>query len=193
MLNAFLTLLVFAQPINHIQDQEKKCIPAHAYDQIVTIVKSYDCLQQHKPIISIDPWVVLLDQDGRIYSGPGHDANTDIDGTIQWCSFTVDFKLKPKLKKHTRIEKNGGTRFRAKAYVFAKIAYLKEPKDILDAGIGIDFLYYKGFNFQGLTGIFSFGLAIGYDITKNFGIVTGIVNPYWEFRLSPIVGLYFGF
>jgi len=187
-----LNIILISMLLTVDGNTDQKCIPKKTFDEIVTVVKNYKCLQENKPSIKIDEWVVLVDEEGRIFSGPS-DGSTDIGGKITWCPFEVDFKFKPKLQMHTKKKPKGGFRFRFKAYVYGKFIYIKTPKEILDAGIGIDFLYYKRFNVQVITGILSVGIAIGWDITKNFGAVVGMTNPWWEFRLSPMAGLYFGF
>lgn len=186
------SLILFISLLAVDGNTDQKCMPSKTYEDVIKILKQYQCLQETKPDVKLGELNIVIDEAGRIYSGP-EDGNTDITGNINWCAFDIKFKFKPKIKMHTKKKPVGGFRFRFKAYVYAKFIYIKTPRDILDAGIGIDFLHYKRFNVQVVTGILSFGLGVGWDITKNFGAVLGVVNPWWEFRISPIAGFYFGF
>jgi hypothetical protein len=191
MIYAFM-LLALASDASSDCPLDYKCIPKSVYPDVVKVLKSYQKLQESTPKITVNPWVVLLDREGRIYSGAG-DANTDILGTMEWGEFVVAFKFKPVLTMYTRQERDYGFRLRWKAYVYGKVLYYDNPTSMLDAGVGLDFLYWRWLNFQVIVGFMSCGFSLGVDITKNFGIVGGAVNPYWVWRPTPMVGIYFGF
>jgi hypothetical protein len=184
MFSLFL-LLVSVYP------QADHCISDELFDSVTETIGNYACLQKNKPNIHLDNYNIILDENGHIFSGP--DAQTDISGSISWCSFSVDFRVKQKLVLHKKKPSTLGFRLKFKAYLYGKFIYILTPKEMIDAGIGIDFFYIWKFNVQFILGFMSLGFGVGFDITQNFGAVIGIVNPYWKFELSPILGFYFTF
>jgi hypothetical protein len=184
-----LTTLFLAQTC----PEGMRCVSEEQMNQIATILKQYKCLQTEAPRIVMDPWVIMVDDQKRVFSGPGIDGNTDIKGVMTWCPFEAKLKVKPEVKLYTKKKPIVSFRFKFKAYVYWKIAFILTPKEMMDGGVGIDFFHIWKFNLQVIFGILSGGGGIGFDITPNFGVVAGVVNPWWYVRPTPIIGVYFGF
>jgi hypothetical protein len=169
------------------------CLDENTYQDTVKVVANYSCMQTTHPKISAGNYSIIVDKSGRIFSG---DGTTDgyIDGSIDWCTFHIPYRTRPVMQLYTRAEPEYGFRLRYKAYLYVKaIHFIDDYNKVPDGGVGLDFLYYHDFNLQIFVGIASFGGGIGWDVTKNFGVLGAATLDYFGFVVSPTVGIYFSF
>lgn len=171
------------------------CVAPEDMATLLSLAKEEKCLKTSKPVLKMDPLVIVTDKDGRVYySGAAPHPYTL---TIDWCDYSVKATGKLDVTVAMQQPPEGGFRLRPKAYLGYMLA---EPfrsgnsaKDGIDAGLLIEPLYFHSFNLDLAVGFRSFGGGLGVDITKNFGAYAGYAMSWDGFHSNPEVSLWFAF
>lgn len=176
------------------------CLSTEDYAQVYEKLQQLEVIEEGQPTITFtDPWVIITDRSGRVYSNGTGDDTPQIRGSVSWGHMSADLVLKPQVSVRRREEPNFGVRLRPKAigsYLILQTD-LKDPLAAVDAGVDIDFAYAYRFNLSGYIGARSLGGDLGMDVFKNSGVALG---AHWTwpsnlalFVFSPSIGWYFAF
>ncbi len=165
-----------------------KCIPLDTFERVKAALGKLKKIETTQPTFTTEPVYIVVDRQGRIFSS-GADPDPAL-GEMTWGDFVVKFKWTPKLTVSHVVEANWGYRPRIKTQVWANVL----DADPLDVGLAFEPLYVSWANLQVFAGTKSFGLALGGDVTKNFGLVGGVALPYKApTNPTPMAGLFFSF
>jgi hypothetical protein len=170
------------------------CVPPEDMKVFVQLLKDQQCRNQTPPTFHLDPVTIVIDKDGRVY-GSGDDPQP-YRLHMSWCNYEVDGKGSVHVLAARKVEPDWGFRFRPK-FTTAILPIEAKQQDTwskgLDAGLLVDFFYWKALNLNAHVGFRSIGLGVGVDITRNFGAWVGYANTWDGWRSNVIAGLYFGF
>jgi hypothetical protein len=170
------------------------CLRKEVYAKVKAALAKLAKLEQTEPKIELDPVYIVTDRQGRVFSS-GDDPEP-ASGEMTWGDFQVEFKWVPKLTVSQIVEDEWGFRPRVKAQLWFNFTdfQLDEFERFIDVGVSFEPLYVYWANLQIFVGIKSFGAAIGFDATKNFGFVGGISFLYRNIASpSPMAGIFFSF
>lgn len=177
------------------------CLPPEDMDVFVKLLREKKCMQETKPEFKLDQVQLFLDRDGRVFYNGAMPHPYKVH--VSWCNYEIDATGTLNVFAAVQEPPIWGFRFRPKAYmgfVLAEPFYAVakgEPSpdlgDVVDAGLMVDFLHYDFVNLNVALGFQSFGAAVGFDVTKNFGLYGGYGVTWGEWHQSPTAGLWFGF
>lgn len=160
----------------------------------VKLADDHKCRAKMPPLVTTDPIVIVVDQDGRVYgSGSGPKP---FKVHIKWCNYDIEATGQVKLNVAVREPPTWGFRFRPKASlgILGVEAFNREHvTDAVDVGVLVEPFFYRSWNVNVAVGMRSFGAGIGFDITRNFGGYLGYAAAYSGLRSNPYAGLYFSF
>lgn len=199
--------------------EDKVCLDKDTYfEQVKPLLLKLKYIEENPPEVKVDGFTIVTDAEGRVFTDGTGDK--PIKGTATWkdeetgTDYTVEFESQQDVTIHKKPPKPKpvwGFRLRVKAGLLLLTAlpnwFEEPPTDIPSAlNMGLDgfdlaliaeplFLY--DFNVQAYVGLRSIGAGLGWDITKNFGIMGGVSTLYVGLPLnptiSPFMGLYFSF
>jgi hypothetical protein len=171
------------------------CVPAEDMKTIVTVLREDQCLKKEKPEFKLDPINIVVDRDGRIYYSGA--APEPYRLRMHWCTYDVEAEGKVNVLAAVQEPPSYGFRFRPKAYVGYLLA---EPfrtgqtaKNGVDAGLMVDPLYFRDFNLNAHIGFRAFGVGLGLDIFRSFGLYAGYAVTWDGFHSNPEAALWFAF
>jgi hypothetical protein len=171
------------------------CVPAEDVKVFVQLLKDQKCRSENPPTFALDPVVIVVDKDGRVY-GSGNDPKP-YKMHVDWCNYHIDANANVKLQVAREVPPTWGFRFRLKAAVGYLPVEALEEKDAgrgLDAGLMFEpFYFFRYFNLNAYVGVRSFGGGLGFDVTKNFGLYAGYALAWGTWRSNPEAALYFSF
>lgn len=168
------------------------CVPDDEMDTFYEALREKKCLLGTTPTLDITAVTLITDVDGRVYfSG----ESLPFGARLTWCTYTVEFEGELKVVVAKKEPPAWGFRFRPKfAGSFLVLdAIERSVEDGVDVGFLWDFVYWHSFNLNMATGFRSAGVAVGFDITRNFGAFGGYAFSFWTLKSNPQFGLYFGF
>lgn len=171
--------------------EDSICVHQDDLATMLKILEERKCLDQTIPVLKTDPILVVTDEDGRVY----YSGNDPIPYTLtmDWCNYHIEAEGEINVTVAMKQPKTWGFRFRPKAH----LGYLPlrplvldnvTAADGVDAGLAVDFVYYKFVNLNAYAGFRSVGVGPGVDITKNFGGMLAYSLSYTE----PYHGFYAG-
>jgi hypothetical protein len=167
------------------------CVPIDDMQIIMQVIRDRHCLENTDPSFSFSNVTIIVDQDGRIfYQGDkdSKDLETNFSMKMAWCHYQVEAGGKLKVIAAVNEPPIWGFRFRPKAYVgYAPLMPLFDGNDFssgVDAGLMLDFFYWKFLNVNAALGFRTVGAGIGLDITSNFGGYVGY-GMSWEAMFNP--------
>lgn len=170
------------------------CVDKSDLHAFVQLAKDHKCRAETPPTLAVDPIVIVVDQDGRIY-GSGSDPKP-YKVQIKWCNYDVTATGQVRLNVAVREPPTWGFRFRPKASlgILGVEAFERDRvADAVDVGVLVEPFFYHSWNVNVAVGMRSFGAGIGFDITRNFGGYLGYAAAYSGLRSNPMAGLYFSF
>jgi hypothetical protein len=170
------------------------CVEQADMVEITKILKEKKCLVSTQPTLKLDPITIVVDRQGRVY-GSGEEPHP-YKVQMTWCDYDITANGEAKLTAAEHVDPDWGFRFRPKAtFGLLGTELLMAPKftDSLDGGLLLEPFYYRWVNINGYVGIRSFGAALGFDITKNFGLAAGYAVTWGGWRSNPFAGAYFSF
>jgi hypothetical protein len=170
------------------------CVSDADLKTFLALANEKKCLQTTQPAFKLDPVVVVVDKEGRVYySG---DEPKPYTLKMSWCTYELTATGKVALTVAKNEPPVWGFRFRPKfagSYLFVDGFSSTKAVDGVDIGILWDLAYYKAVNFNIATGFRSVGAGLGLDITRNFGGYAGYAFSWWTLKHNPQLGLYFAF
>jgi hypothetical protein len=146
-------------------------------------------------VVTIEPIILIRDWENRVYINGQEKKPIKLKLKIG-SAIDRDMEMQLPIQVYYR-EAPPPPMFRLR--IRAQIGFLSTPlfnssiKDVLDGGVGWDFFGLWGFNASAYTGVRSFGLQVGYDLTKNFGLTGGYHFIYDGFRGTGALQAYFSF
>jgi len=171
-----------------------KCVEKEDLDVFLAGLREKKCLLETKPTFELDPIVIVIDKDGRIY-GSGSDPKP-YRLKLKWCTYEVDAAGTVHIQAAMKAEPEWGFRFRPKAalgYVPSEALATKTWQDGIDGSALLEPFFWRSLNFNAQIGVRSFGLGLGLDLTRNFGAYLGYSMAWGSWRSSPHVALWFSF
>jgi hypothetical protein len=186
-------ILALAQPTPCAADST--CVSNEDLGKMVQVLKERKCLDETPPIFELDPVVVIIDRDGRIFYSGAEPSPYKLKMT--WCHYEVEAEGKVKVVAALGEKSQWGFRFRPKAH----LSYLllkpfhdgNSITDGIDAGLALDFFHVYWANLNAVVGFRSAGMSIGMDLTRNFGLHAGYAFGFTEPRHNAEAGIYFAF
>ena len=171
------------------------CVERDDLVKMLKVLEERQCLDQTPPTLKMDPIVIVTDEAGRVYySG---DEPIPYTLTLDWCHYSIEAKGKVNATVAMKEPKTWGFRFRPKAHLgYIPLRPLFDGNtaaDGIDAGLAVDFVYYKFLNLNAYAGFRSVGIGPGVDITKNFGGILAYSLAYTEPHHGLYAGIYFAF
>jgi len=199
--------------------EDKICIDREIYFmQVKPLLLKLKYIEENPPNVTIDGFTIVTDAEGRVFTdGTG---DNPVKGSATWkdensgVDYTVEFESKQDVtihKKPPEPKPKWGFRLRIKAGVLLLTAlpnwWGNPPSDVIEAiNLGVSGLdlaliaepfFIYDLNVQAIVGLRALGVGLGYDITKNFGIMGGVATTYVGLfsqpTISPFLGLYFAF
>lgn len=174
------------------------CVDREDLRKFLELAKERQCLDQTLPQFQLDPVTIITDHEGRVYY-TGNDPDHPYKLHMQWCHYKVDGEGKIKIVAAMNEPPTWGFRFRPKAYLgYLPLKALESDSSYsegIDAGVMLDFLYYKSLNLDVAAGFRSVGLGLGLDLTTNFGVYAGYAFT-WDVTPTPhsvLVNAHFAF
>jgi hypothetical protein len=165
-------------------------------DIFVKLLKEKQCQLNETPELKLDPIQIVIDKRGRVFST----GDKPYPYTIQltWCNYEIEAVGRVKVVAAMKQPPIWGLRFRPKAYlgVLPLEPFYGEDlgfRDVVDAGVMLDFLYYDWANLNATVGYRSVGMAVGIDLTENFGAAVGYGLTWGQWHHSVVPSLWFGF
>lgn len=152
----------------------------------VQLLKDQKCRAETKPTFKLDPLMVVVDKDGRIY-GSGSDPRP-FTIRMKWCNYDVEARGQTSIIAAERVEPNSGFRFRTKAtigWLPATAFYAKNGYAGLDAGVLLEPLFWSWANINAYVGVRSVGGGFGLDLTKNMGVYLGYATTWGTWEHNP--------
>lgn len=170
------------------------CVSKPDLDAFISVLREKKCLQTTQPTFKFDSITLVTDTEGRAYYSGAEPHPYTV--TLNWCGYDVTYTGKLTLVVAKREPPTWGFRFRPKfsgSFLFVDAFSQSSAKQAIDVGLLWDFLYYKAFNLNVVTGFRSAGLGVGMDATRNFGGFIGVSYSWWTLKVNPQAGLYFSF
>lgn len=181
-----------------------KCLTKEQVDLITQAVQELDDIHKAPALVEIkQPIIVIQDWQGRTYINGGTNKPINVKVTIgshvdRDLAMTLPIVVNYRDKPPDPIFR---LRIRAEFGILVPQAIqtlLGTKQNMLDGGLALDFLHYKIFNVAVYAGVFSSGIGVGLDITRNFGIASKLVVRYEGLLnatdyLSNMTGIYFSF
>lgn len=166
----------------------KVCVDKVDMQTFLQLARDQKCRAEHAPVVTSDGVSIITDRMGRVYgSGTG---TRPYEVKLDWCNYQLSAKTELKLSVAQRVEPEWGFRLRLKP-MFGLM--LTEPfrtgskfQDALDGGILVEPFYYRWVNLNAFLGIRSFGVGLGFDVTKNMTVYVGY-GVLWGSWLSTVV------
>ncbi len=166
------------------------------YSEIIKALEELDSIHSSKATVEInDPIIIMQDYDGNVYINGGDKlpikGNLRIGNTIN-RDFLV--KIKTKLyKRESRPDPWFQIKLRAHGGIILPQIVDYNVMSSVDYGIGVEFFHIDKFNLALHAGVYSTGAFVGYDITRNFGFMSGYSLSYSNLRSGLFIGSYFRF
>lgn len=191
----FLALgLCLLSPAAQAQTCDGTCVPAEDMKVLVQLLKDQKCRAETPPKLTLDSVMVVVDRQGRVY-GSGDDPKP-YKIALDWCNYRIDATSQIKLVVGQRIEPTYGFRFRLKAalgYLPVEAFMEKDAGRGIDGGMLLEPFFLQWANLNVYVGVRSFGLGVGFDLTRNFGLYLGYAMAWGTWRSNPTAALYFSF
>jgi hypothetical protein len=172
----------------------KVCVDQQDMQTIVEVLKERKCLDDTQPVLTLQPVVITVDEEGRYYysGAQPHPYQVKLD----WCHYKITGEGQVDVQVAQKVPATWGFRFRPKAhlgYLPARLLVGSSPAGGVEAGLGADFLYWKSWNLGATVGIRGVSVGPGYDITRNFGAWVGYEAAYQYPFHNVVAGIWFAF
>jgi hypothetical protein len=174
------------------------CLPDAQYATVYAKLEELAQIEEGVPTVSFEaPLVVVTDDQGRVFSNSTGDQL--IPGTVEWGHMSADLKLVVDVDVRQKETPQAGFRARPKAsFGVIPLAFrIEDPAQMVDVGLGLDFLYFRKYNLNAYLGSRSFGVDVGFDVFQNSGVMAG---AHWTWpsagtppAITPGVYWYFAF
>jgi|SRR6478736_658937 len=172
-----------------------RCISEEDLKALITVTKEKQCLLNTQPAIDLDPVVLTIDRDGRVFFTGAEPKPYTL--RMKWCNFDLQAKGKVNVVAAMQEPPEWGFRFRPKAYLgFLPGEALRKDgtaKSAVDAGLMLDPFYYKFLNLNVHVGFRAVGVGIGVDIFRSFGVYGGYAATWDGFRSNGELSTWFSF
>jgi len=170
------------------------CVPQEDMHAFIQLLQEAQCRDQTQPQIEADSITIIVDREGRIYgSGTGERLFTL---HLKWCNYELEAKSNITIQAATRVEPEWGFRLRPKAtFGILGVEAFKASKlnEGLDGGLLLEPFFYHWANANAYVGVRSLGAGVGVDITTNMGASLIAALTWVNWRLNPLLSVYFAF
>ena len=182
----------------------KACVGKEDMESIVVILKERKCLEETTPSFKVSSVTILTDTAGRIYYQGGEkdpkNSKAIYSLEMDWCHYHVTTHGGVRVIAAVKEPPIWGFRFRPKAYLgYTVLTPFLEGNAFskgIDAGLMLDFVYYRWLNLNAALGFRTFGIGLGADLTTNFGGYLGY-GVSWEALINstkqPLHNIVIGF
>ena len=170
------------------------CVADKDLEDLLVLAQEQKCRNENLPQVELDQLTITTDKEGRVYYSGANPRPFKV--RLTWCNYKVEATAPLDVMVAKDVPPVWGWRFRAKfagSYLFLDAFERKKADAGVELGFLWEFLYWRDLNFNVATGFRSVGLAVGLDITNNFGFFAGYAFSFWTMRSNPQLGLYFGF
>lgn len=191
LLSAFLARPASAQ---QACPEGSTCVPPEDMKAFVELLKEQKCRNETPPKLELDPVIIIVDRDGRVYYSGG--APRPYKVHIDWCNYQIDAMGKLQVQVAQRVEPTWGFRFRLKAafgYLPVEALAEKDAGRGIDGGVLLEPFFLQWANLNAYVGVRSVGAGLGFDLTKNFGVYAGYAIALGTWRSNPHAAIYFSF
>jgi hypothetical protein len=188
------TSVAAQEPAPVVPEQACKgtCVPNEDMQVFVQVLRDKQCQQKTKPEFKLDPVVIVVDKQGRVYGSGSSPKPYKL--SMKWCNYEIQAEGQVTIVAAQRVEPDWGFRFRPKAsFGFLPVTALKEKNvvDGLDGGVLLEPFYFHWLNVNGYVGVRSAGGGLGVDITKNMGGYLGYSITWGTWVHNPFAAISF--
>jgi len=174
------------------------CVAKQDLRMFLLLAEERKCLDETTPQLFFDPVTITTDREGRVYY-TGNDPTSPYTLEMKWCHYHLRGEGRIGIVAAVNEPPTWGFRFRPKAYLgYLPLKAVEEEASLddgIDAGMMLDFFYYKSVNLDVAAGFRSAGLGLGLDLTNNFGVYGGYAFT-WDVLPTPhsvLVNAHFAF
>lgn len=191
----FVALLLLVSASASAQDcpEGKVCVDKEDMASFLQLAREQKCRTEQSPKVTADDVTIVVDRQGRVYgSGTGPRPFTV---HVDWCNYQLEAKTSLQVQAAQRVEPNWGFRLRLKPTFGLLIpdVFRSDTKfhRALDGGLLIEPFYVYDANLNVYLGLRSFGIGLGYDITKNMTGYAGYSVTWGTWRPNLFLGVGF--
>ena len=163
--------------------QDQVCLPKDQYEGVKAVVAKMAKIETSKPVVSLDPVVVVEDADGRVYAN-------EAAGKLSWGDLEADLRWTPAVVLRQVVPPDWGLRVRVRlsALLLPSVAYDSgDFRSGLDVALALEPIYWKLVHAQVHAGTRSVGVGLGLDLTRNLDVYLGFALPYAELGTPTLV------
>lgn len=195
-MRTLLASLLLLFPIGALaQDcpEGKVCVDKEDMPAFLQLARDQKCRAEQPPKVTAGDVSIVLDRQGRVYgSGTGPRPFTV---NIDWCNYQLEAKTELKVVAAQRVEPSWGFRLRLKPAfgLLVPDVFRSDSKvhKALDGGLLVEPFHVLDANLNAYVGLRSFGVGLGYDITKNMTGYAGYSVTWDSLRPNLLLGVGF--
>lgn len=195
-MRVFLAALMLLLPMGAFaQDcpEGKICVDKSDMQTFLQLARDQKCRDENPPTVSSDGVTIVVDRMGRVYgSGTGP---RPFKINVDWCNYKLEATTELQVSAAQRVEPDWGFRLRLKPTfgLLVTEAFRSGTKfhESLDGGVLVEPFYLYWANLNAYVGVRSFGLGLGFDVTKNMTVYGGYSMTWGSWRSSPYLGVGF--
>jgi group I intron endonuclease len=190
---AFLALFPGWSKAEDCSSPSSVCVEKDDLVSFLDLARGQKCRTENPPEVTSDPVTIVVDRSGRVF-GSGTGAHP-LKIHIKWCSYEIEAESQVSLLAAQRVEPDWGFRLRLKPTfgLLVPEAFRSDAEfhKALDGGLLIEPFYVYDANLNVYLGVRSFGLGLGYDITKNMTGYAGYSVTWGSWRPNLFLGVGF--
>lgn len=203
---AILVGLIFLFPSNSAAQENCPegyiCIDESEKDRYRRILENQKCLNDSIEDIrnkgysddfdlSFDPYPIVVTYDGQVFT-KGH-----MTGTLEWCSYELDLKMasntRVEMSRYAPDEKRWGWRLRVRLGALFDPVGLGQGRNFqasLEPALALEPFFYKKAHLSTHFGLRTFGLGLGFDLTRNMDVYGAVATRWTEPSvIIPVIGV----
>jgi hypothetical protein len=192
---SFLLSVLFAHvAAAQSESVDMTCVEDADMRVFLDLAKAHKCLAETPPRVTMDSITIVLDRAGRVFSSGT--STSPLTMELRWCNYTFAMTTTLQVVTAHHVEPDWGFEPRLKAAGGVLVGELlrgAKAQDTVDAGLLLEPIRFKAVNANVYLGLRSFGLGIGVDLTRNFGVAGLFAYTWGTWRGNPLVVAYFGF
>lgn len=181
-----------------------KCVPNDVAERWKVILEERQCqddaldalergMATEDLKITYSPYSIIVSQDGQVFD------KDELVAHLEWCSTTLKVSSKPQLKVSMKKKDPDATpvwgfrlRVRLGVNVLPKALFTGE-EDWLEPALGLEPFFIQDFHVLTWAGFQTFGLGVGYDVTRNADVYLGVGGRWANAEIGPVLGVSLSF
>lgn len=170
----------------------KVCLTESQFEKLRSAASHQVCLDEQLDSgdisLTSETWEVVVDDHGRVYSP------SDVEMRLEWCDYDIRFTHNPDLVVHRDTSEESDWGWRLRVRLGLEVRPLEfgstDPLDAMDPAVLIEPFHYHGAHVMAHLSTGSFGIDLGYDLTRNMDVYVGIGSIWTDpKRIAPVLGV----